>query len=107
MYRNVEQQTSIQEHFTHADGQKMWKVISSLKGSLDKNRRSVHEGMKYPCGQCEYQATLKGNLDRHKRAVHQEIKYPCGQCEYQATQNEDLENHRRVGHEGMKYPSGQ
>ena len=41
--------------------------------------------MKYPCPQCEYQATTKESLDRHKRSVHEVIRYPCGQCEDQAT----------------------
>ena len=55
---------------------------ATTKESLDRHKRSVHEGMKYPCGQCEYQATTKENLDRHKRSVHEGIKYPCQQCEY-------------------------
>ena len=39
------------------------------------HREAVHEGMKYPCGQCQYQATIKGSLDWHKREVHEGIKY--------------------------------
>jgi len=41
--------------------------------------------MKYPCGQCEYQATTKGSLYRHKRSVHEGMEYPYRQCEHQAT----------------------
>ena len=55
--------------------------------------------MKYPCGQCEYQATTKGSLDKHRRSVHEGIKYPCGQCEYQATTKGSLDQHRRSVHE--------
>ena len=33
------------------------------KCSLERHRRSVHEGLKYPCQQCEYQATRKESLD--------------------------------------------
>ena len=44
---------------------------------LDQHWRSVHEGMKYPCGQCLYQATLKESLTRHKRAIHEGIKNVC------------------------------
>ena len=66
-----------------------------------RHRRSVHAGIKYPCGQCEYQATEKGNLDKQRRSVHEGIKYPCGQCEYQATQKGKLEQHRRSVHEGI------
>ena len=46
--------------------------------------------MKYPCGQCEYQAATKGILDQHKRSVHEGIEYPCGQCEYQATSKQEV-----------------
>ena len=49
------------------------------------HRRSVHEGMKYPCGQCEYQATSKCNIEKHRKSVHEAMKYPCEQCEYQAS----------------------
>ena len=49
-----------------------------------QHRRAVHEGIKYPCGQCEYQATSKRNLDQHKKSVHEGIKYPCEQCELYA-----------------------
>ena len=58
--------------------------------------------MKYPCGQCEYQATTKGNLDQHRRSVHEGIKYPCGQCEYQATRKSSLDQHKRSVHEGIE-----
>ena len=58
--------------------------------------------MKYPCGQCEYQATRKDNLDQNKRSVHDGIKYPCQQCEHQATTKSDLERHRRLVHKGIK-----
>ena len=54
--------------------------------------------MKYPCGQCEYQATTNGDLDRHRRSVHEGIKYPFQQCEYQATTKGGLDQHRRSVH---------
>ena len=50
--------------------------------------------MKYPCGQCESQAT-KESLDRHKRSLHEGIKYPYNECEYQATRKERLDQHKR------------
>ena len=34
----------------------------------------------------------KGNLDQRKRAVREGIKYPCRQCQHQATQNEILQD---------------
>ena len=37
----------------------------SHKNSLAKHKKIVHEGVKFPCGQCNIQATLKGNLAEH------------------------------------------
>ena len=62
--------------------------------------------MKYPCRQCEYQATRKEKLDWHKRSVHEGIKYPCRKYGYQATTKESLDRHKRSVHEGIKYPYG-
>ena len=59
----------------------------SKKGNLLAHIRAAHEGVKYPCVQCLYQATTKGSLNLHRRSVHEGTKYPCGQCEYQATTN--------------------
>ena len=58
--------------------------------------------MKYPCGKCEYQATTKGSVDRHRKSVHEGIRYPCRQCEYQAATKGNLERHRRSIHEGVE-----
>ena len=39
-------------------------------GNLAEHKRAVHEGVKYPCEQCNYQATSKGNLAKHQRNRH-------------------------------------
>ena len=73
---------------------------ATAKSDLEKHKKSVHKGVRYPCGQCEYQATTKGNLDQHKRSIHEGIRYPCRKCLYQATTKSQLEQHRRSIHEG-------
>ena len=35
----------------------------------------------------DQKATSKGNLTIHKRAVHEGVKYPCNQCDFKATSN--------------------
>ena len=62
-------------------------VSSNNKKSSRVYIESVHEGIKYSCEQCEYQATRKESLDKHRRSVHDWIKYPCGQFEYQVCKN--------------------
>ena len=44
------------------------------KSSIYTHIRAAHEGVKYPCEECEYQATQKGDLDRHRKSVHEGIK---------------------------------
>ena len=69
------------------------------KENLARHKRAVHEGIKYPCGQCQHEATSKGSLVQHRRAVHEGIKYPCGKCQYEATSKGDLTQHGRAVHE--------
>ena len=73
------------------------KVLLDIKGE-------VHEEVKYPCRQCDYQATTQGRLMIHKGAVHEGVKYPCRQCDHQATSNGDLARHTRAVYEGVQYP---
>ena len=47
---------------------------------LAQHKRTVHEGVKYPCSRCGNQFTSKVNLTQHIRTVHEVVKYPCGQC---------------------------
>ena len=57
-----------------------------------------HEGIKYPCNQCDYQATQQRLLQTHIQSVHEGIKYPCNQCDHQATQKSDLKRHKKTRH---------
>ena len=33
------------------------------------------------CGQCDQQFLKKRNLIRHRQAVHEGVKFPCRQCD--------------------------
>ena len=43
---------------------------------LKKTQTSVHDGVKYPCKHCNYEATQKGHLKEHQKSVHDGVKYP-------------------------------
>ena len=60
--------------------------------------RSIHEGIKYPCNHCDYQATQQTHLQKHIQSVHEGIRYPCNQCDYQATQQCHLQRHIAAKH---------
>ena len=58
------------------------------------HKESKHEGIRYPCNECEYTATVAGKLRRHKENKHKGIRYPCDVCEYAATRASDFKRHR-------------
>ena len=39
----------------------------------------------FPCDLCDHIYASKKTLKRHKEAKHEGIRYPCDQCEYSAT----------------------
>ena len=41
------------------------------KDSLKHHIKTIHEGVRYHCDQCNYAATSSGNLNRHKRRRHE------------------------------------
>ena len=44
--------------------------VFSTKTNMGKHYRSKHEGIKYPCNQCDYQATRKDHLKTHIQSKH-------------------------------------
>ena len=45
-----------------------------------------HTGFKFPCHICKYKATLKGDLLRHKRSIHEGLRFTCDQCDFEGKQ---------------------
>ena len=71
--------------------------------------RSAHEGVRYACSQCDYQATKQSHLTVHIQSKHEDegVMYACNQCEYQAKQRSNLTIHIQSKHEGVKYACNQ
>ena len=46
---------------------------------------SIHDGVKYNCEYCDYNATNKGSLTQHVKSIHDGVKYRCEYCDYKAT----------------------
>ena len=53
---------------------------------ITKLQDKIHEGIKYECDQCDYQAAQQTNLKTHTMSVHEGSKYQCDLCEFKATQ---------------------
>ena len=66
-----------------------------------------HEGVKYACNQCNFQAILQGNLTKHLQSKHKGVKYACDQCGKQFTEDGSLMRHIQSVHEGVKYVCSQ
>lgn len=48
--------------------------------SLKKiSKKNVHEGITYPCRQCDYAATTAAHLKNHKKSCHEGVRYPYEQ----------------------------
>ena len=41
---------------------------------LWQHTKSQHEGVKYACNQCDYQAAERGNLKKHIKSQHNSVK---------------------------------
>ena len=48
-------------------------VDATRKRNLMTNIESVHEGVIYPCDQCEFKATKKANLLTHFKSKHKGV----------------------------------
>ena len=79
---------------------------ATQKGHLTAHQQSVHEGRIFSCDTCDYQATTGTYLTEHKKSVHEGRKFPCGTCDYQAARRGDLTTHQKSVHERKKFPCG-
>ena len=47
---------------------------------------------------CTYTSKRMDKLRQHKRTVHEGLRYPCDMCDYAATRPDKLKNHREAKH---------
>ena len=55
-------------------------------------------GNRIKCDECDLTFSERGNLNQHKRNIHEGIKYPCHYCDYQAPQTGTLHRHIKAKH---------
>ena len=71
------------------------------------HKQSVHQGVKFACDQCHYQATQKSSLTTHIKSMHEGVRYVCDQCDQQFTQKSGLNQHKKTFHQGVNYKCNQ
>ena len=64
----------------------------------------MHEGVQYPCDQCDQKASEQQYLTIHIKSVHKGVKYPydqfdCNKARYQS----HVRQHKMSVHMGIKY----
>ena len=68
------------------------------------SREITKVGSKLQCPQCDKLFYNCSNVHAHIRSVHEGVKYACNQCDYQASyQNYLTTHHIQSKHEGVKY----
>ena len=97
------------ENSTQAEDETVQLIEPNYQVKSNKSNKTVamNNKSKFPCQQCDYQATTGGNLQMHVLSIHEGVKYPCEQCDYQATTTSALKIHVQFKHEGIKYPCEQ
>ena len=72
--------------------------------NLHIHKKSVHEGIKYACDKCTYQATQQSSLTRHFQSIHDKsVRYTCDQCEFQTARQSSLIRHVQSVHKEVRF----
>ena len=61
--------------------------------ALAQHKKSKHEGVVFPCPECDVILSHETHLTKHQDAVHNGIKFQCPHCDYKATQKGNLNRH--------------
>ena len=77
----------------------------TLKSSLMKHIKQVHNKIRYPCEECEKSYTSKQNLLYHIQSVHLKVKHYCNFCTSVFKLKAGLKHHLQSKHTSFITPS--
>ena len=63
--------------------------LFSKSADLKLNVDPIHDGIRYFCNQCDYEATQTSHLRTHTKSIHEKITYARLQFKYFAYFNSD------------------
>ena len=86
-----QQKKFIEKTCPHCD----FKSNSPDVASLVEHIMSKHEGVRWECEYCGYEATQPSNLKRHIKYKHKGLRYECSNCEKQLTTRSSLLRHMK------------
>ena len=70
-----------------------------IKVNLNIHIQGIHEGIRFVCDICAFQATHKGNLTKHIHVKHEGMGFCWDQCDYQVNIIENIQ----TKHKGLRY----
>ena len=84
---------TIDDRFACADCGKVF----TRKSNVMDHHRAEHEGVRYPCNKCNYQAKQKALLRVHMEGKHNGKRLRCGDgCNFQTGWKKSLRRHRKL-----------
>ena len=82
----------IPEKYNCAMCNKEFESTIDLKNHVNTHKNM--KDPKFKCEQCSKMFTTKGALDRHIKGLHEGMRYSCDKCEYNAAQAQSLKFHK-------------
>ena len=71
---------------------------------MQRHIRSVHQGVRYNCPECDKFFTQERNMKMHVKVIHlRETILSCDQCEYTTLWKDSMHQHIKTKHEGVAY----
>ena len=89
---------SLMKHIQYKHLEVKYPSVNMLQLPCQLKNQNEHEGVRYPCKQCNFTASNKSYLKRHFEHKHYGVMYPCTQCELAATTASALKNHNKTKH---------
>ena len=75
--------------------------------SLRQHIQCIHEGIKFKCELCDYEANEKKMLKTHVKVQHENFRFTCDQCSLEFATPQGLRMHKKADHEGIRYDCSQ
>ena len=72
--------------------------MATSNSNLKRHLQTQHVGFRFPCNQCEHQATTKKRLKIHHDNEHDGVRYTCDQCDFKSKRMQHLQKHKQNMH---------
>ena len=80
------------------------KKYFSQKYKMKVHYQNIHEGIRWPCDKCDYQARDRESLFKHMRIEHgNHIPYKCNKCDYEAKLRSSMYGHFKRYHSHAEF----